>query len=191
MTKRQSKRLLTALIVVVLLAVQALAEHAEPTTAPAASSQTPLDTKPAVQTAQLSGKAIKVSDGDTLTLLTTDKQQVRVRLGEIDTPEKKQAWGQKARQALSDKVFEQHIEVAVQDIDRYGRVVGLVYVNGHEVNRQLIEEGHAWAYRDYLKRPELIQLEQAARDAKRGLWALPAAERQAPWEWRRAQRENR
>ena len=77
-----------------------------------------------------SGKVVGVSDGDTFTLLTPDKQQVKVWLSEIDAPEKDQPFGTRSRQALSDLIFSKDVLVVQDDIDRYGRLVGQIYVNG-------------------------------------------------------------
>ena len=68
------------------------------------------------------GKVISIADGDTLRILYRDGQ-LKIRLAEIDTPERKQPWGTRARQALSDKVFGQVVNVVAIDRDRYGRIV--------------------------------------------------------------------
>ncbi|MEK6789969.1 MAG: thermonuclease family protein [Pseudomonadota bacterium] len=141
--------------------------------------------------AQISGYVISIADGDTLTLLTANKERVKVRLAEIDTPEKKQPYGQKAKQELASLTFNQDAQISVIDTDRYGRVVGRVVVDGLDVNAELVRRGAAWVYRDYLKRPELIPLEAEARRQRKGLWALPAPERMPPWQWRKEQRESR
>ena len=141
--------------------------------------------------AQINGYVISIADGDTLTLLTANKERVKVRLAEIDTPEKKQPYGQKAKQELASLAFNQDAQISVIDTDRYGRVVGRVVVDGLDVNAELVRRGAAWVYRDYLKRPELIPLEAEARRQRKGLWALPAPERMPPWQWRKEQRENR
>jgi len=135
--------------------------------------------------AEYSGKVIAISDGDTLTLLTAEKQQVKVRLGEIDTPESGQPYGARAKQALSDLVFGKVVRVVVQDTDRYGRTVGRVFVGATDVNAELVKQGAAWVYRQYAKDQSLFALEEQAKLAKRGLWALPEVERCQPWDWRR------
>ena len=81
------------------------------------------------------GKVVALADGDTFTLLTVDKQQVKVRLSEIDAPEKAQPFGSRSRQALSDLVFSREVLVVQDDIDRYGRLVGQVYFDGIHVNK--------------------------------------------------------
>ena len=135
-----------------------------------------------------SGKVVGISDGDTFTLLTPDKQQIKVRLSEIDAPEKAQPFGTRSRQALSDLIFSKDVLLVQDDIDRYGRLVGQVYVNGTHVNRKMVQEGMAWVYRQYMKDETLLQDEQAAREAKRGLWSLPSTKQIPPWEWRKGER---
>ena len=138
--------------------------------------------------ADLTGKVVAIGDGDTLTLLVPDGasyRQVRVRLGEIDTPESRQPYGQRAKQALSDLAYNQQARVVVETTDRYGRTVGRVYVGGVDVNAEMVKQGAAWAYRQYLKDQSLLALEAQAKAAKRGLWGLPEAERCPPWDWRK------
>lgn len=141
--------------------------------------------------AQISGYVISIADGDTLTLLTADKERVKVRLAEIDTPEKKQPYGQRAKQELASLAFNHTAQISVIDTDRYGRVVGRVVVDDLDVNAELVRRGAAWVYRDYLKRTDLLPLEAEARRLHKGLWALPASERMPPWQWRKEQRESR
>lgn len=133
----------------------------------------------------ITGQVVGVADGDTLTLLTADKTQVKVRLGEIDTPESKQPFGTRAKQMLSDLAFGKEARMVVQDTDRYGRTVGRVYVGSLDVNAELVKQGGAWVYRQYLKDQSLLTLEAEAKAAKRGLWGLPEIERCPPWDWRR------
>ncbi len=108
------------------------------------------------------GKVIKIADGDTLTILV-DKQQFRIRLSDIDTPERKQPFGTKAKQALSDLAFGKQIRVIEVTKDRYGRIVGRVYVNEIDVNRELVAQGYAWVYRKYSNDAELLRLEAKAK----------------------------
>jgi endonuclease YncB( thermonuclease family) len=133
---------------------------------------------------ELRGKVVAVSDGDTLTLLV-DHRQLKIRLAEIDTPERGQPYGSKAKEALSQMVFGKRAQVVATGRDRYGRIVGRVYVGDVDVNAELVQRGAAWVYRQYAKDQGLFALEAEARSAKRGLWGLPEAERAPPWEWRR------
>ncbi|MBP0447337.1 thermonuclease family protein [Roseomonas sp. SSH11] len=143
---------------------------------------------PPAWAAELLGRVVGLSDGDTLTLLTAERRQVRVRLGEIDTPESRQPYGTRAQQVLSGLVFGENVRVVVQDTDRYGRPVGRVYAGPLDVNAEMVRQGAAWVYRQYSRDASLLQLEAEAKTARRGLWALPEAERTPPWEWRAAQR---
>ena len=138
--------------------------------------------------ADIAGRVVSLSDGDTVTVLAPGNRQVRVRLGEIDTPESRQPYGTRARQELSELVFGKDIRVTVQDTDRYGRTVGRVYAGAVDVNAEMVRRGAAWVYRQYSRDPALLPIEAEARAERRGLWALPEAERQPPWEWRAAAR---
>jgi endonuclease YncB( thermonuclease family) len=131
------------------------------------------------------GKVVGVHDGDTLTLLDDSKTQIKIRLAEIDAPESRQPYGSRSKQELSGLAFGRPAAVQVQDIDRYGRTVGRVTVDGVDVNAEMVRRGAAWVYPKYAKRQFLFTIEKQARDAKAGLWALPEADRVPPWEWRK------
>ena len=138
------------------------------------------------QAETLEGKVVKIADGDTLTLLTSSNQQVKVRLAGIDTPERKQPFGNRAKQALSSLAFQKQALVEIETKDRYGRTVGIVFVNGQNVNTELVKQGMAWVYRKYNKDMDLYELESRAKKEKLELWLdenpIP------PWEWRRGKR---
>ena len=135
--------------------------------------------------AELSGRVIGIADGDTFTLLTTDKQQIKIRLAEIDAPENGQPYGNKSKQALSTLIFGKDARVVVQTKDRYGRTVGRPYVGGLDVCAEMVRMGAAWAYREYLLDKSLLTLESDARAAERGVWGLSEAKNMPPWQWRR------
>ena len=132
------------------------------------------------------GKVIKIADGDTLTILV-ERQQQKIRLSDIDTPERKQPFNIKAKQALSDLAFGKQARVVEVTVDRYGRIVGRIYIAGIDVNRELVVRGYAWVYRKYSNDAELLRLEAEAKQKKLGLWADP--DPLPPWEWRRGRRE--
>ena len=136
-------------------------------------------------TEEHNGRVVGVTDGDTLTLLVEGKRQIKVRLAEIDAPESRQPYGKRAKQELSDLAFNKEARVRVQDIDRYGRTVGRVFVGNVDVNAEMVRSGAAWVYRKYVKDASLFKLEDEARREKRGLWSLPESERVPPWEWRK------
>lgn len=135
--------------------------------------------------ADFSGEVVRILDGDTLEVLV-DKQPVRVRLAEIDAPEKALPFGTRARQALAAITFRRDVQVIEAGRDRYGRTIGTVVVNGTSANRAMVASGMAWAYRAYLVDKSLLSVEEEARAAKRGLWA--DAEPVPPWKWRASQR---
>ncbi|NCU31377.1 MAG: nuclease [Candidatus Moranbacteria bacterium] len=135
-----------------------------------------------------SGKVVHVADGDTITVLNSDKEQIKVRLYGIDTPERKQAFGAKATNFTKKMAAGKMVEVEIKDTDRYGRTVGLVKIAGGRVlNEELVRSGFAWVYTKYCKIPSLCvpwkALEESARKSRAGLWydknPVP------PWEWRK------
>lgn len=134
---------------------------------------------------QYSGRVVAIADGDTFTFLTAENRQIKVRLAEIDTPEKAQPYGTKAKQALSDLIYGQEVRVIEANVDRYGRLVGHAYVRNVHVNRKMVQEGMAWVYRQYMHDKSLLIDEQQARALKRGLWSLTSHDQVPPWEWRR------
>jgi endonuclease YncB( thermonuclease family) len=95
--------------------------------------------------AEYTGKVVAIADGDTLTLLV-DRQQMKVRLAEIDTPERRQPYGSRAKEGLSQLAFGRRARVVAVDRDRYGRTVGRVYVGDTDVNAELVRRGAAWVY---------------------------------------------
>jgi endonuclease YncB( thermonuclease family) len=132
---------------------------------------------------ELQGRVVGVHDGDTVTLLMAGNQQVKIRLAQIDAPESDgQAFGQQSKQSLSGMVFNKNIRVEKDTIDKYGRTVGTIFVDGLNANREQIKRGMAWAYRKYLHDQSLLQVEDEARRAKVGLWSDPNP--MPPWEYR-------
>jgi endonuclease YncB( thermonuclease family) len=105
----------------------------------------------------------------------------------VDTPERGQPWGKESTAALTALVMGKEVEIEPFEQDRYERMIGIVFRDELNVNLELVKRGHAWAYRQYMRKQDsaLCINESAARTAKRGLWTLPKDERVAPWEWRR------
>lgn len=139
---------------------------------------------------EITGFVTAVADGDTITLLDATQAQHKIRLSGIDAPEKKQPYGQRSKQSLSDLVFNQQVTVEWNKRDRYGRIVGKVVLpSGIDANLQQIRKGMAWHYKQYERsshRMIYAEAERGARDARVGLWqdqqAVP------PWEYRGASR---
>ena len=137
-----------------------------------------------------SGMVVGVTDGDTIKVMGTHNKQVKIRLYGIDTPERGQAFGKKAKQFTSDMVFGKVVEVKVMDTDRYGRTVALVAVNKQILNEELLKAGYAWVYYQYCH--EMIchawaDYQFAAKLDKRGLWRDP--DPIPPWEFRGKRRK--
>lgn len=131
---------------------------------------------------QITGRVVAIQDGDTLTVLV-DRRQVKVRLVEIDAPEKAQAFGNRSRQSLSDLCFNKTATLADKGKDRYGRTLARVSCEGVDANAEQVRRGMAWVYDRYVTDRSLYSLQDAARAEKRGLWADPKLV--PPWEWRR------
>lgn len=132
------------------------------------------------------GKVVGVSDGDTITILDSNRQQHKIRLYGVDCPESGQAFGQTAKMHTATLTAQKVAMVKSYDTDGYGRTVGVVTVNGVNVNQSLIEAGYAWQYRQYCKESfcrDWLQDESRAREAELGLWSDP--EPVPPWDWRR------
>ena len=146
----------------------------------------------------LLGVVVGVSDGDTITVLDSERQQHKVRLGGIDAPEKAQPFGQRSKENLSRLVFNKEVAVDWTKRDRYGRIVGKVMVQPSDcptcpktldAGQAQLSVGMAWWYRKYAKeqppedRGRYESEEQEARVRRVGLWQDP--DPVPPWEWRR------
>jgi len=135
------------------------------------------------------GKVVGVSDGDTITVLDTEKFQHKVRLIGIDAPEKKQAFGQASKQSLSELVFDKDVKVEITKLDRYGRQLGTFFVGEIDANLEQITRSFAWHYKAYqrdqtdLYRAVYAQAEKLAAEAQIGLWSV--SDPIAPWDYRR------
>lgn len=132
---------------------------------------------------------MRVIDGDTVDV-QLESGKIRVRLHAVDAPEEAQPHGKEATAALSKWVLGKEVEIEPFEQDRYDRLVGIIYVDARNVNSELVQGGHAWAYRRYMKKADaaLCSNEATARTARKGLWSLPKAERIAPWEYRQRQK---
>lgn len=118
----------------------------------------------------LAGTVVGVHDGDTITLLTFNYQQVKVRLAQIDAPEKHQAFGEVSKQALAKRLMRQSIKVEVETIDKYGRTTGKVLLNGVDINKEQVAKGMAWVYTQYAHDQDYFEAQTKAQRAKLGLW---------------------
>ena len=144
--------------------------------------------------ATLAGRVVGVSDGDTVTVLTAENRQFKIRLSGIDAPEKKQPFGAHAKETLSRQLFGQAVTVEWTKTDRYGRIVGKIEVDGFDANLEQIREGSAWVYTQYLRelpvedRKLYLEAERQAKSERRGLWR--DSDPEPPWQWRHELREH-
>jgi endonuclease YncB( thermonuclease family) len=145
--------------------------------------------EPVGQAADLIGRVVSITDGDTIDVLDASKTTHRIRLHGIDTPERAQPFSKRARQHLSDAVFGRDVEVKVFGEDKYGRTIGQVLVDGDDVCLSLLEAGLAWHYVKYDQSKAYAAAEAAAKTARRGLWIDPNPI--PPWDWRRLPKAQR
>jgi len=150
----------------------------------------------------IEGTVAKVTDGDTLQVITQEGTKLRVRLYGCDTPETEktnrrtgqvskpgQPYGEEAMQALKAKVYRKKVRVDIIDIDRYRRMVSMILMGNRTINLEMIREGYAEAYREYLKEPyrsQFIDVERKARSERNGIWGLSNYER--PCDFRKRMR---
>jgi len=162
-----------------LLAVAALATLSGTASGQAAK---PLAPSPPRTPASWKGTVVGVADGDTITVLR-NKEPIKVRLHGVDCPEKKQPFGQKAKQFTSDLVFGKNVTVRVVTIDKYRRTVAEVFIGNRSLNAELLRSGMGWWFRKYSPKDERLEaLEAVARTHKRGLWS--DLHPLAPWAFR-------
>ena len=142
--------------------------------------------------AELTSRVVAIADGDTVTVLDAQNVQHKIRLAGIDAPEKKQPFGNRSKEALSDCAFNKDVVINWDKIDRYQRKVGKVIVAGVDCNLRQIDLGMAWHYKEYEKeqtpadRDSYAKAELQARSARKGVWS--DNEVIAPWVFRKAQK---
>lgn len=143
---------------------------------------------PGMEPYTVTGKVVGVHDGDTATVLDENKQQHKIRFNGIDAPELKQDFGNRSKQNLSDLIFGKTVTVKVDKKDKYNRAVGIVFLDGRDINIEQIKAGLAWHYKKYASeqsesdRKLYSEAEVAAQNAKLGLWSQPNPT--APWAYR-------
>ena len=142
-----------------------------------------------VSSQTLEGKVVGITDGDTFKLLVQDSILHRIRVANIDCPEKNQPFSAKAKQFTSDAIFGKIVKVNVLSTDRYGRFIGgTTYNDSLILNRDLLKNGLAWHFVRYSNDMTLEELELTARKKKIGLWQEESPI--PPWEWRANKRKN-
>ena len=140
----------------------------------------------------LTGKVVKITDGDTLYVLDANYKQHKIRLAGIDAPERKQAYGLASRKHLLSIVAGKQVTIEYQKRDRYGRIVGKVLLDGIDVCLAQVKAGFAWHYKKYQHEQSLedqrlyADAEIRAREERLGLWRENNPN--PPWEYRRLYR---
>lgn len=134
--------------------------------------------------ADFSGQVIRILDGDTIEVLHNQHPK-RIRLSGIDCPEKGQAFGTRAKQAVSELVFGKEVTIQTHGHDKYKRIIADVFLpDGTNVNQELVKEGWCWWYRKYAPGNMALEgLEREARESRLGLWV--DSNPVPPWEWRK------
>lgn len=131
-----------------------------------------------------------VPDGDTFRCQSAGNTY-KIRIAGIDAPEKGQPFGKEAAKRLRQLVLGEEVVVDSESTDKFGRVVARVQKNGQDVGQTLVEEGCAWAYREFLRGPyasEYLKAEESARNNKLGLWRQ--SNPTPPWEWRQQKKQS-
>lgn len=124
----------------------------------------------AAQAGIFTARVIAVLDGDTL-LVTRGDKPVKLRMAEIDAPEKAQPYGAASQKSLSDMVMGKQVQVESRAVDDYGRIVAMVSIADLNVNHEQVRRGLAWEYSRFHSNRELLALQREAQLARRGLWA--------------------
>jgi len=133
------------------------------------------------------GRVVRVLDGDTVQLKNESDELVTIRLAGIDTPENAQPYGLEARDELKRHLTRGTCSVVWKKSDRYGRILGNIYVDDRYVNLEMVKSGLAWDYTKYSLGEEFVSAEKSARLASKGIWQ--ENKRIAPWDWRNGVRE--
>jgi len=127
----------------------------------------------------------KIIDGDTVHVFY-EGEIYKIRLLEIDAPERNQPYGKESTEYLRSLLNEGSVDVDISGTDRYGRKLGRLYWEGRDINRSMISAGYAWVYDDYVTDRSFYENQNKARNSKKGLWkdSNPIE----PWNWRKAKR---
>jgi endonuclease YncB( thermonuclease family) len=135
----------------------------------------------------LEGKTVGITDGDTITVLANNRE-IKIRVAGIDAPEKKQAFGQRSKEHLSDCAFGKSVSVEWNKTDRYGRTIGKVIADNVDCGLRQVRDGMAWHYKAYAReqspsdRATYANAESQAMNRRAGLWSDPHLT--PPWEFR-------
>ena len=132
-------------------------------------------------------KVIDILDGDTVVIKKlNDGTETKIRLLDIDCPERAQPWGKEATIALKKLLHKKKVTIKATKKDKYERTIGSIFIGDKNINKQLVKDGHCWAgpY-NFLEEKSFYFLQKEAKQSKRGLWQLPEDQRIPPWKWRK------
>jgi len=138
---------------------------------------------------RIAGKVIGITDGDTITLLTSTYELIKIRLEGIDAPEDSQEYGTRSKWALSGLIAGKTISATVTGKDRYGRTLACLEYDGININRQMVADGWAWQHLQYNQDPAITKLQADAETRRLGLW-IASNDPTPPWEFRGLGRSN-
>ena len=127
-------------------------------------------------------KIKRVVDGDTVHVFDQD-ELYKIRLTEIDAPERDQPYGNNSTEYLKSLLKEGMVDVDISGTDRYGRKLGRLYWRGMDINRELVSAGYAWVYDQYVTDNSFYENQSKARNSKKGLWEDQNP--LEPWNWRK------
>lgn len=181
-----SRRLSLNSILLLLAAIVSFLFSSNPGTLPTRSGGT-------IQAQTLTGKVVRVADGDTVTIQTPGNQELRIRFQGIDAPERSQAFGRKSGAYLHSLIYGKTIRVEAEKTDQHGRTVGRVWLDdpqtggSQDVEEAMLLAGLAWHYAYFNHEKKLADAQRQAQAAKRGLWSQP--DPLPPWKWRRQQKK--
>lgn len=139
-----------------------------------------------VDAATLEGVVTRVSDGDTIWVTPKDGRREKIRMDRIDAPESQQEYGKEATEYLKRRIYGKTVKVEWERRDKYGRTLGVVFLEGNDINLEMVATGNAWHYAYHDKTPAYAAAEKDARANGRGLWAKPSPEN--PYDFRRRNR---
>ncbi len=138
----------------------------------------------------LKGKVIKVIDGDTITLLLNNYEQRKIRLYGIDAPERRQPFGNKSKQMLSQMIARKEATAECIGKDRYNRDICVIWLDNNDINALMVFNGGAWVYRKYYSGTSYYQYESEAKRKHTGLWKTSESKAIPPWQWRHGKSQN-
>ena len=137
---------------------------------------------------EITGTVVYVSDGDTFHLIQDNGEKIKVRVADIDCPERTQDYGLEAKAFVIAEIKDRTVSIVIKDSDRYGRKIAFVKYDGKDLSEELLKNGFAWHYKKYSELEYLSTLEEDSRNKKKGLWADLTP--MAPWDYRSQKRKS-